>query len=80
MSRKQFRSEEEMHEAQKAFAVTTKLKASGEDVHSVLRINQKFNNMFLLLLFYLNTHYVLLSEILFTTYRTRTTKTANLLW
>jgi thioredoxin-like negative regulator of GroEL len=41
MSRKQFRSEEEMHEAQKAFAVTTKLKASGEDVRSVLRINQK---------------------------------------
>jgi hypothetical protein len=27
MSRKQFRSEEEMHEAQKAFPVTTKLKA-----------------------------------------------------
>jgi hypothetical protein len=41
MSRKQFRSEEEMHEAQKAFPVTTKLKASGEDVRSVLRINQK---------------------------------------
>jgi hypothetical protein len=71
MSRKQFRSEEEMHEAQKAFPVTTKLKASGEDVRSVLRINQKglreyrnklgsvFCNLFLLLLFHLNTHYIL---------------------
>ncbi len=40
MSRKQFGSEEEIHKAQMAFPVTTKLKASGEDVRSVLRINQ----------------------------------------
>jgi hypothetical protein len=36
MSRKQFRSEEEMHAAQRASTLTTKLKASGKDVREIL--------------------------------------------
>jgi len=36
MSRKQFWSEEEMHASQRASTLTTKLKASGKDVHKIL--------------------------------------------
>jgi hypothetical protein len=36
MSRKKFRSEEEMHAAQRASTLTTKLKASGKDVREIL--------------------------------------------
>jgi hypothetical protein len=36
MSRKQFRSEEEMHAAQRASTLTTKLKASGKNVREIL--------------------------------------------
>jgi hypothetical protein len=36
MSRKQFWSEEEMHAAQRASTLTTKLKASGKDVREIL--------------------------------------------
>ena len=36
MSRKRFQSEEEMHAAQRASTLTTKLKASGKDVREIL--------------------------------------------
>ena len=39
MSRKQFRSEEEMHAAQRASTLTTKVKASDKDVREILNAN-----------------------------------------